>query len=110
MRDVLAVMTRKEVAGTAGVVDVNGDLIGVITDGDLRRRLEKSMNPLDDKAGDIMSRTPKTVDADELAEKATFMMEQFRIQTLFVVRKSSSHPKRPVGLLHIQDLIKAKLR
>jgi arabinose-5-phosphate isomerase len=38
------------------------------------------------------------------------MMEQFSIQTLFVVRKSSDHPAKPVGLLHLQDLIKAKLR
>ena len=110
MRDVLALMTRKEVRGVAGVVDDKQNLIGVITDGDIRRRLEKSHNPLDDSAKDIMSRNPKTVDAGELAEKALFMMEQFTIQTLFVVRRSSVTPLKPVGLLHLQDLIKARLR
>jgi arabinose-5-phosphate isomerase len=110
MRDVLALMTKKEVRGVAGVTDTSGNLIGVITDGDLRRCLEKSHNPLGDKASDVMSKSPKTVDADELAEKALFMMEQFSIQTLFVVRRSSGDANRPVGLLHLQDLIKAKLR
>lgn len=110
MRDVINLMTRKEVRGIAGVVDDKQNLIGVITDGDLRRRLEKSHNPLEDSAQDILSRNPKTVDAGELAEKALFMMEQFTIQTLFVVRRSGDQPHKPVGLLHLQDLLRAKLR
>jgi arabinose-5-phosphate isomerase len=110
MRDVLTAMTKKDVRGVAGVVDANGALIGVITDGDIRRCLEKSHNPLGDKALDIMSKNPKTVDANELAEKALFMMEEFSIQSLFVVRRSSAEPTHPVGLLHLQDLLKAKLR
>jgi arabinose-5-phosphate isomerase len=110
MREVLALMTRKEVRGVAGVIDESGNLIGVITDGDIRRRLEKSHNPLEDQVKDLMSKNPKTVDASELAEKALFMMEQFAIQTLFVVRRSSEQPSRPVGVLHLQDLLKAKLR
>lgn len=110
MRDVISHMTRKEVRGVAGVTNETGDLIGIITDGDIRRRLERSESPLSEVAVDIMSRSPKTVDADELAEKALFMMEQFSIQTLFVVRRSSDHPNRPIGLLHLQDLLKARLR
>lgn len=110
MRDVLALMTKKEVRGVAGVVDDSGSLVGVITDGDIRRRLEKTGDPLDNNAKDLMSQNPKTVDAGELAEKALFMMEQFSIQTLFVVRRSSPQPTKPVGLLHLQDLLKAKLR
>lgn len=110
MREVLSAMTQKEVRGVAGVLDDKNALVGVVTDGDLRRRLEKSLNPLDDKAGDLMSRAPKTVDANELAERALFMMEQFKIQTLFVVNRESSEPSRPVGLLHLQDLLQAKLR
>ena len=110
MREVIALMTRKEVRGVAGVVDESDCLIGVVTDGDLRRSLERSHNPLGDVAQDIMSRNPKTVDASELAEKALFVMEQFSIQTLFVVRRSSPHPKKPIGLLHLQDLLRAKLR
>ncbi|MDX9731250.1 MAG: KpsF/GutQ family sugar-phosphate isomerase [Bdellovibrionales bacterium] len=110
MRDVLSAMTQKEVRGVAGVLDENQALVGIVTDGDLRRRLEKSLNPLDDMARDLMSRTPKTVDASELAERALFMMEQFKIQTLFVVDRGSKEPARPVGLLHFQDLLHAKLR
>jgi arabinose-5-phosphate isomerase len=110
MREVIALMTRKEVRGVAGVVDQDDSLVGVVTDGDLRRCLEKSNNPLDATVRDVMSRNPKTVDASELAEKALFMMEQFAIQTLFVVRRASPQPKKPIGLLHLQDLLKAKLR
>lgn len=110
MRDVLALMTTKEVRGVAGVTDASGNLSGIVTDGDIRRRLEKSKNPLEDSVADLMSHAPKTVDASELAEKALFMMEQFSIQTLFVVRRDSPSPHRPVGLLHLQDLLRAKLR
>jgi arabinose-5-phosphate isomerase len=110
MREVLSAMTQKEVRGVAGVIDENNLLVGIVTDGDLRRRLEKSLNPLDDKARDLMSRAPKTVDVHELAERALFMMEQFKIQTLFVVDRESKEPGRPVGLLHLQDLLQAKLR
>lgn len=110
MREVLSAMTQKEVRGIAGVLDEKKQLVGVVTDGDLRRRLDKSLNPLDDKAADLMSRAPKTVDAGELAERALFMMEQFKIQTLFVVNRESAEPSRPVGLLHLQDLLQAKLR
>jgi arabinose-5-phosphate isomerase len=110
MREVLALMTRKEVRGVAGVIDAKGNLIGIITDGDIRRRLEKSHNPLEDQITDLMSKNPKTVDAGELAEKALFMMEQFAIQNLFVVRRSSENPHEPVGVLHLQDLLRAKIR
>lgn len=110
MREVLTAMTKKDVRGVAGVTDDKGALVGVITDGDIRRCLEKSHNPLEDRAQNIMSKNPKTVDAIELAEKALFMMEEFAIQSLFVVRRSSANPTHPVGLLHLQDLLKAKLR
>ena len=79
-------------------------LVGIITDGDIRRRLEKNNAPFTEHAKDLMSRTPKTIDCSELAEKAAFLMQQFRIQLLFVVDKSSTHPNRPVGLVHLQDL------
>lgn len=110
MKDVLTVMTSKDVRGAAGVVDEKGDLVGVITDGDIRRCLEKKHNPLDDKASDIMSKNPRSIDANELAEKALFVMEQFQIQMLFVLNNQSNQVKKPVGILHIQDLLKAKIR
>ncbi len=110
MREVLALMTQKAVRGIAGVVDESGVLIGAITDGDIRRRLEKSHNPLADMAKDLMNKNPKTVEAGELAEKALFMMEQFRIQNLFVIKKESDHSTKVLGILHLQDLLQAKLR
>ncbi|MCB0347220.1 MAG: KpsF/GutQ family sugar-phosphate isomerase [Bdellovibrionales bacterium] len=107
MRDVITKMTAKEVRGVAGIIDDKGNLVGVITDGDLRRRLEKSNDPLGEVAKDVMSHKPKTIFEDELAEKALFIMEEFMIQTLFVLQENTN---KPVGLLHLQDLLKAKLR
>lgn len=109
MKEVIAKMTAKEVRGVAGVVDDNGSLIGVITDGDIRRHLEHSDDPMSEPARDFMSRSPKTIHSNEMAQKALFMMEQFQIQTLFVV-DGDSQRQSPVGLLHLQDLLKAKIR
>lgn len=110
MSEVLALMTSKEVRGVCAVVDDEGSLIGSVTDGDVRRQLQKETELLSASAEKIMSRNPKTIDQDEMAEKALFLMEQFRIQTLFVIDKLAENPSRPVGILHLQDLIKAGLR
>ncbi len=110
MTKVISLMTAAEVRGVAGVVDDKGLLLGCVTDGDIRRRLEKSKNPLTESAQDIMSKNPKTIDVAEMAEKALFIMEQFQIQNLFVTDKQSSTPQTPVGLIHLQDLLKAKLK
>lgn len=107
---VISAMTSKDVRGVAGVIDENHNLLGVITDGDIRRRFEKNQTALTEVAGDLMSKHPKTIDASELTEKAAFLMEQFRIQLLFVVDKSSGQPTRPVGLIHLQDVLRAKVR
>ena len=110
IRAVLSIMTHRDVRGCAGVTDVQGNLVGVVTDGDIRRRLEKNQNPLDGQAKDLMTLNPRTIDCSELAEKALFMMEEFRIQMLFVLDRSSASAKKPIGLLHLQDLIKAKIK
>jgi arabinose-5-phosphate isomerase len=110
MKQVLTVMSHGEVRGAAGITDEQGDLIGVITDGDIRRKLESSQDPLSTLAGDMMTKNPRTVDANEIAEKALFLMEQFRINLLFVVDKGSERPKRAIGIIHIQDLLRAKVR
>lgn len=106
IKEILGIMTSKEVRGAAGVVNETGDLIGVITDGDIRRRLDKNATPLEGVARDMMNASPRTIDASELAEKALFMMEQFEINLLFVQDKNSSQPRHPVGILHVQDLLK----
>ncbi len=110
MAKVISLMTAKDVRGVAGVVDENNSLIGAVTDGDIRRRLEKSDQPFTETAKDLMSQNPKTIDCNELAEKALFLMEQFQIQTLFAVDKEASNPLKAVGLVHIQDLLTAQIR
>lgn len=110
MTRVISLMTSKDVRGVAGVIDSSSSLIGIITDGDIRRRLEKSSNPLTEKAIDVMSKNPKTIDCHELAEKAAFLMEQFRIDRLFAIDRTSDNPQRPVGLIHFQDLLSVGIR
>lgn len=107
---VLSIMTGKEVRGVAGVVDEKGTLLGIITDGDIRRRLEKRQDPFQEVARDLMSKSPKTIDCEELAEKALFLMQQFQIQLLFAVDRNSDNPNRPVGVIHLQDLLRENLR
>ena len=110
MIHVISLMTSKDVRGVAGVVDAAQSLVGIITDGDIRRRLEKSSNPLHEKASDVMSKNPKTIDCNELAEKAAFLMEQFKIDRLFAIDRASDNPQRPVGLIHFQDLLSQGIR
>lgn len=110
VKQVLSIMTHKDVRGAAGIVDENGDLVGVITDGDIRRRLEKNSDPLTGVAKDLMTTNPRTIDANELAEKALFLMEKFSIQMVFVLDNSASQPRKPAGILHIQDLLRIKVR
>lgn len=110
MSRVVSAMTSREVRGVAGVVDEKGSLIGVITDGDIRRRLEKSNTGFTETARDLMSKSPKTIDCNELAEKALFVMQQFQINLLFAVDKSAAVPGQPVGVIHLQDLLRANIR
>ena len=106
MSEVLSIMTAKEVRGVAGVVASDGKLVGAITDGDIRRCLERKEDLLSLTAKDLMNITPKTINANELAQKALFMMQEFKIQTLFCIDASAEGPKKTVGLVHIQDLLK----
>lgn len=110
MKDLLTTMTHQSVRGAAGVLDEQGQLIGVITDGDIRRFLEKNQDPFSKVASDIMSRSPKTIDSCELAERALFLMEQFKTQMLIVLDKSSTTPMKPVGMIIYQDLLRSKVR
>ncbi|MFP5329776.1 MAG: SIS domain-containing protein [Alphaproteobacteria bacterium] len=98
MHDAVVVMTEKRL-GIVGVTDEAGDLVGVITDGDLRRNIERG---LDHTAADFMTSEPKTVSPDALIDDAISLFEEYKITSLFVVddRKGG---KRPVGVLHIHD-------
>ncbi len=84
-------------AGTAGIVE-DGQLVGVVTDGDLRRSFGRAGEPL--MAADVMTRDPVTVEADTLAADALGLLNRKRIQVLFVVRDGA-----PVGLLHVHDFL-----
>ena len=102
MADVLIAMTARSY-GCFGVVDEEGRLIGIITDGDLRRNM--SANLLDRAAGAVMTRTPKTITSDALASEALEQLNSLKITSLFVIDGG----ERPVGLIHIHDLLRAGL-
>lgn len=102
MRDALREMSAKRL-GLTGVADARGTLVGIITDGDLRRAIEARGDLLRFRAGDIMTRNPKTVPAGAAAERALALMEQHAITALFIVDPDG----RPAGVLHMHDLLRA---
>jgi arabinose-5-phosphate isomerase len=102
MKDALYEITSKRL-GVTGVIDAGGRLTGVITDGDLRRALQLRGDILEVNAGEIMTRNPKTVPTGLLAVDALAIMEQYTITALFVVQNESA---RPVGVVHLHDLVK----
>ncbi len=104
LKDAIFEITSKRL-GVTGVLDNQGKLIGVITDGDLRRGLEKGGDLLARTVDEIMTRNPKTIFRDELAAKAVERMEHFSITSLFVVDKDDV--KLVEGIIHIHDLLKA---
>lgn len=106
MREALFVITSRGL-GITGVVDSRGSLVGVITDGDLRRSLERGVDILNATAGDLMTGNPKRIVADELAAKALQRMEEHSITSLFVFKKITD--EQPVGIIHLHDLLKAGL-
>ena len=99
MSAALVTMTQKSL-GCLGVIDGKGKLIGVITDGDLRRHMGADLLAL--RTGDIMTRKPKAIPPGMLASAALEALNSARITALFVVDKG-----KPVGILHIHDLLRA---
>lgn len=97
-------MTSKRLGATC-VVNKEGILAGIITDGDLRRLLQRTSSVSDVTAEQAMSRDPKTIRKELLAAVALEVMEKFKITQLVVVDEGN----RPVGMLHMHDLVKAGL-
>jgi arabinose-5-phosphate isomerase len=91
--------------GCTGVVDAQGRLSGIVTDGDLRRAAERGAGRLPPTATEVMSPRPKTVGRDELAVTALELMERHSITQLFIVDDEG----RPDGILHLHDLLRAKI-
>jgi arabinose-5-phosphate isomerase len=98
MHDTVVEMSQKRL-GVVGVTDEDGYLIGVITDGDLRRNIERG---LDHTAGEFMTRNPKTIGPDDLVDDALALFDEYKITSLFVV-EGNGKGKKPVGVLHIHD-------
>jgi arabinose-5-phosphate isomerase len=85
--------------GCVGVTDRRGDLVGIITDGDLRRHLGPEL--MARRADEVMTRTPKTVAGDLLVGAALELLNEAKITALFVVEG-----RRPVGIVHMHDLLR----
>lgn len=103
MHHTIVEMTAKRL-GVVGVVDNDGYLVGVITDGDLRRHMEEG---LEHKADEFMTANPKTITRDALVDDALALFDEYKITTLFVVEDENGR-KRPLGVLHIHDCPSAR--
>jgi arabinose-5-phosphate isomerase len=99
MAEVLVLMTAKAF-GVAGILDAEGRLAGIITDGDLRRHMGPDLLSL--FAHQVMTSHPRTIRSDALAAEALGVMNQRKITSLFVVEE-----ERPIGILHIHDCLRA---
>lgn len=99
MSDALLVMTAKTF-GCVGVTDPSGALIGIVTDGDLRRHMAPEL--LDRRVADIMTRSPKTIRPAALAAEALGRMNAANITSLFVTEAG-----RPVGIVRMHDCLRA---
>ena len=102
--EALVEMSRKRLGMTA-IVDGDGQLLGIFTDGDLRRALDQGLDVRQAPITAIMSRNPRTVLAGRMATEAARLMEQHRINGLIVVDEAG----RAVGALNIHDLLRARV-
>lgn len=103
-QDLILIVTSKKL-GTGIVVDDKQQLLGIITDGDLRRACSKGSSVFNQTAHDIMTRNPKVASTTMLAYDALLMMETHTISSLVVLEE-----QKVVGLLHIHDLVKSGLK
>jgi len=99
MSEALIEMSRKGF-GCIGIVDGDGVLVGVITDGDLRRHM--SSNLLETTVDDVMTRKPKTVRPDQLISETLEILNSMKVTALFAIEAG-----KPVGIVHIHDLLRA---
>ena len=103
LKEVIIEMSSKRLGATA-VIDENGHLEGIVTDGDLRRMLNKTQDINALIASQIMTPNPKTIEKDEYATSALQIMQELNITQLIVVEE-----KKPVGFVHLHDLLKEGL-
>ncbi len=103
LADTVVEITSKRL-GVTGVVDDSGALIGIVTDGDLRRGLGRDVVTRSTTAADLMSKNPRTIATDALAASALAAMQAHSITSLFITDPQSG---KPLGVLHLHDLLKA---
>lgn len=106
MQQVLIVMAARRF-GCVGITDRAGALIGIITDGDLSRHMSRDL--LDRSAGEVMTKSPKIAAPNQLAAEALAFMNDHKITRLFVVSPEDK-AKKPVGIIHIHDCLRAGLQ
>ena len=99
MAEALVIMTQRSF-GCLGIVDDAGQLIGILTDGDLRRHMSRGL--IDQMIVDVMTSSPHTITPDALASEALEHLNAAKITALFVVDDEN----RPVGLVHVHDLLR----
>ena len=104
MKDAIFEITSKRL-GVTGVCNSDGHLVGVITDGDLRRGLEKFSDLFNREASEVMTKNPKWIEKGDLAAKAVQRMEEYSITSLFVFNQAGD--KVPTGIIHLHDLLRA---
>ncbi len=104
LKEALFEITSKQL-GITGVGNDQGELVGVFTDGDLRRTIEKGFDALARPIGEIMTRCPKRILRSALAAEAMRVMEEHAITSLFVF--DAEDQDVPVGIIHLHDLLKA---
>lgn len=102
MKEAILEMTSKRL-GVTTVVDGGGQLTGIITDGDLRRLLERTDKIFALTAGKAMTPQPKTISPDALAAEALNTMEQYSITSLIITDRDN----KPTGVVHLHDLLKS---
>jgi arabinose-5-phosphate isomerase len=106
MSDAILVMTAKRF-GCVGIVNDSGALTGIFTDGDLARRMNPDLLSL--KVNEVMTRSPKVIEPGQLAAQALARMNSQKITVLFVVDGGRAE-RRPVGILHMHDCLRAGLQ
>jgi arabinose-5-phosphate isomerase len=105
LKEALFVITSKGM-GATNVIDEHGKLVGIITDGDIRRFLEKGHDVLNQPLTETMTCTPKTITAEKLAAQALQLMENNKPRPITVLPVVDAD-KKPVGMVHLTDLLKA---
>ena len=100
MTDALLVMSQK-MLGCLGILDTTGHLIGMITDGDLRRHMSNDL--MNKKVDEVMNPNPTTISGDILGSEALNIMHSKKITNIFVIDAD----KKPIGLIHMHHLLQA---